>query len=146
MRGENVTGTNGIVPAPNGAPGSTKRKAPATKRAVNGPARRAAETLTEAPVLMEIAPVDAPMWPIHAVGWLQPDIGPSAPAWSGLVNARHHGIPAPGFLSPGIEPLNRPAERNADCPVPARTGRPKMPQSDLAPLGWDPRAVAKGGR
>lgn len=145
MRGENVGGSTGIVPAPNGAPRPAKRKGSAGKKQTDASPANNAEPFVEAPAATEIAPVDAPMWPLHSVVWLQTDLGPSAPAWSGLVIAHHNRIPAPDFVSPGVDPLNRQEARAAECHALLRVPTPKVPQSDLAPLGWDPRTVGRKG-
>jgi len=94
------------------------------------------------PIISEQAvAVDAPMWPVQVVGWLQPEVAPSLPVWNGLSIERHNRIPIHDFLSSGNAPLDRP-----DVPDNAREMRtpaaePSVPQSGLALLGWDPRAV-----
>ncbi|MGD1070510.1 MAG: hypothetical protein ABSB15_10255 [Bryobacteraceae bacterium] len=88
-------------------------------------------------------PIDAPMWPLHAALWLQPEPAPSIPAWTGIAIERHHRIPAPDFLQFDTAPANRPgALDDSRDAIEPRTG-PQLPPSGLAPLGWDPRAVGR---
>jgi hypothetical protein len=91
------------------------------------------------------APIDAPMWPLHAALWLQSEQAPSIPDWTGLAIERHNRIPAPDFQFRDIASPDRPGaldnSRNALSPGPGR--RPAIPRSDLTPLGWDPRAVCR---
>jgi hypothetical protein len=88
-------------------------------------------------------PEDAPMWPLSAALWLQPEMGPSIPAWSGLAIERHFGIPSPDFLHPECAPFDR-SEARSFCDILRRAATVKIPESDLTPLGWDPRSVRKG--
>jgi len=87
-------------------------------------------------------PIDAPMWPRSAALWLQPEISPSIPVWTGLAIERHFGIPSPGFLCFETALSNRPAtiSLHDELRPPARMD---VPQSGLATLGWDPRAVCR---
>ncbi len=94
---------------------------------------------------VEAAPADPEMWPAHPAGWLEPDLAPVVPASSGLRVERRYAVPAPDLLR--LEPL-------AAIPPPARAAVPEMrppacrtrlPESGLAPLGWDPRAVCRKG-
>jgi hypothetical protein len=93
--------------------------------------------------VIEATPIDCPKWPLQAAVWLQPDGGPSAPVWSDLAVERQNRIPMPDFQSSGTVPFDHPAARyNSDDAL--RTAiRPTIPQSDLAPLGWDPRASCR---
>ena len=90
----------------------------------------------------EAGPIDAPMWPLCAPSWLQPEIPPAIPAWTGLAIERHFGIPAPEFLDFENAALNRPATLilSDEIHPPAL---PRIPESGLAPLGRDPRAVCR---
>ena len=111
-------------------------------------------------------PVDAPMWPIHQGGWLQPE---SPPVLDEAVEAaRTHRFPAGGFVETGVlQPLDFPARAEAaseaegrpdkgslvtpcdraanvlkEVAAPEAQCRPaKGPASDLSPLGWDPRTL-----
>jgi hypothetical protein len=97
--------------------------------------------------------IDAPMWPLHAAHWFQPELAPSVPVWSGLAIIRHNRIPGPGFLHPDIAPSNIAATPGSN-PSRDRTGAlagegalcgrvPQLPDSGLAPLGWDARAMRR---
>jgi hypothetical protein len=65
------------------------------------------------------------------------------PVWTGLAIERHNRIPTPDFLRPANAPPDRPGipdtSRGALTPEPRR----ELPRSDLAPLGWDARAVCR---
>ena len=90
----------------------------------------------------ELAAQDAPMWPIHPAMWLQPELRLAVPAESGMRIERRHTVPAPDAISISMNFVNHPA-------LPDKTARPalprlerRLPSSDLAPLGWDPRVAA----
>jgi hypothetical protein len=89
----------------------------------------------------ESQPQDAPMWPIHPVLWLQPQLQLGVPA-TGLHIERKHTVPIPDALRLSVTPVNRPAllEKNFS-PVPPHIDR-RLPASGLGPLGWDPRVVS----
>jgi hypothetical protein len=86
---------------------------------------------------------DIQMWPAHAVVWLQLELKPRLPGSSGLRIERRCKVPVPDFLYFDVPPVLRPQalERVSD-PLPPGVQR-QLPQSDLVPLGWDPR-VASG--
>jgi hypothetical protein len=91
--------------------------------------------------------VNAPMWPVHAVVWLQPDLTAAAPHSSGLRIERRHRVPVPDFVHPVVTPAagQRLLAQEGD-PLPPNLPQ-AMPQCDLSPLGWDPRtACAVVGR
>jgi hypothetical protein len=90
---------------------------------------------------IEAEPLDAPMWPIHPAVWFQPEVPPMAPAWSSLTIERHNRIPAPGLVQFDIAPLDRADEAADESDALAPAARPGLSESDLEPLGWDPRAV-----
>ena len=100
--------------------------------------------------------IDAPMWPLHSAHWFQPELAPSIPVWTGLAIARHHRIPAPGFLPSDITSPNRPVALDSTFASTldgsrdalSSGARRELPQSGLAPLGWDARAVCRkqGGK
>ena len=98
--------------------------------------------VTEAAFIVPAAePIDACMWPLQPALWFQPERPPIAPAWSGLGIERQNRIPAPGFPRVEVAALNRPAAQLLTS-EPAPVGsRPGIPESDLAPFGWDPRTV-----
>ena len=101
------------------------------------------------PKLAHFAPVaaqpkDAPMWPVHSMIWWQPGMKPELPNSSGLRIERRHQVPIPDFLYLEMKPAARPRpslESPCDPLFPRR--EPSLPQADLAPLGWDPRAAVK---
>jgi len=124
-----------VPPAPeNGAHRAAKKNGAMPKRPV-------AEPLPAPFAAIETAPVDAQAWPLHSAGWLQQDMAPSAPAWTGLAVERHNSIPAHDFIHFDIAPLNRPDKLDEPGDPCTQVLNPRMPQSDLDPLGWDPRAV-----
>jgi hypothetical protein len=128
-------------PATNGTPRATRRNSP--KRSAGGeePTEARAPAPLAGPVAgVEAAGIDAPMWPLQSAAWFQPDVPPSPPAWSGLAIERHNRIPVPDFLPSDTAPLNRADAPDSSRPTLAAAG-PTVPQSDLVPLGWDPRAV-----
>lgn len=85
--------------------------------------------------------MDAQMWPVHAVVWLRPDLTAAAPHSSGLRIERRHRVPVPDFLQPVVTPAAGPRLLARECdPLPPNLP-PGMPQCDLSPLGWDPRAA-----
>ena len=94
----------------------------------------------------ESAPEDAPMWPVHPVMWLQPELRLAVPAATGLVIERKHTIPVSGFLENSMTPANhaRALDRTAQPVLPSI--RTRLPASDLTPLGWDPRVSAHATR
>jgi hypothetical protein len=87
-------------------------------------------------------PVDAPMWPIHPVVWFQPELTPGIPRCSGLSIERQYKVPMPDFLHPDVAPACHPdTPDDTRDPLPPNL-RQELPHGDLAPLGWDPRAVS----
>jgi hypothetical protein len=85
--------------------------------------------------------IDAPMWPIHPPGWFQPDAPAAAPSWSGLTIERHNRIPAPDFVRSPLEPFDHTAVADGRREACRSSPKPGISGSDLAPLGWDPRAI-----
>lgn len=133
-------------PAGNGIHKPTRKNGAASKppgAGARADAATAPQPLDAAFVTIEAEPVDAPMWPLHPVAWLQPEPVPSVPLWTGLAIERHNRIPAPGFLLLDIAP--------PDCPSTLDSARDplrpdihrELPQSCLTPLGWDVRAVCR---
>jgi hypothetical protein len=90
----------------------------------------------------EPMPIDAPMWPLHAALWFQPELAPTAPVWSDLAIERRHRAPAADFLSSGTAPLNRRDVVETSREARLSEARPQIPESTLAPFGWDPRVLA----
>ena len=88
-------------------------------------------------------PIDAPMWPLHEALWLQSEPAPSIPVWTGISIERHNRIPAPDFLHLDTAPADRPGALGDSREAMRPRARPELPQSGLAPLGWDPRAVGR---
>ena len=96
---------------------------------------------------VEVMAIDAEMWPVHAVMWLEPLLTVVAPVSSGLGMKRRHRVPAPDFLYFGMAAAGcaHSTERGY-APLAPNLGH-SIPASDLAPLGWEPRAVcAPGGK
>jgi len=94
----------------------------------------------------EARPIDAQMWPVHPVVWLQPELRPGLPGSSGLTIERHYQIPAPDFLRLHITPNGHARALDEVCdPRPPDLPR-QLPRSDLAPLGWDPRTLGLSER
>ena len=93
-------------------------------------------------VAIAVEPVDAPMWQITPAGWLQPETPAAAPSWTGLNIERRHRIPAPDFLHFALAPFPLPGAIDASREAVFPAARPTVPQTDLAPLGWDPRAAS----
>jgi hypothetical protein len=93
----------------------------------------------------EIQAIDTQMWPVHSVVWLQPEFRPELPRSSSLRIERHYKVPASDFLYCDV-----PATSHADALEPVRDPlppgvQPRAPQSDLVPLGWDPRSFSSSG-
>jgi hypothetical protein len=88
---------------------------------------------------VEAHAIDMQMWPAHPVVWLQVELRPGLPGSSSLRIERHCKVPAPDFLYFDVPPVLRPhaLERVSD-PLPPGVQQ-QLPQSDLVPLGWDPR-------
>ena len=139
-----------IIAVPEGPP---KMSIPALKRTarckVSVPVERAraARTMPQ-PIDATFAtadaePIDAPMWPLHEALWLQSEPAPSIPVWTGISIERHNRIPAPDFLHLDTAPADRPGALGDSREAMRPRARPELPQSGLAPLGWDPRAVGR---
>jgi hypothetical protein len=92
--------------------------------------------------VLEARAIDAQMWPVHSVVWLQPDLRPAPPASSRLRIERHYKIPAPDFLYFDV-PASVHAHTLERVSDPIRPSlRQQLPQSHLVLLGWDPRAAS----
>jgi len=90
---------------------------------------------------IEAQPEDAQMWPVHSGVWLQPELVPELPRTSSLRIERHYTVPAPGLLDFDVTQSFHPGIPDRVCdPLPPRA-EPGLPQSDLEPLGWDPRST-----
>lgn len=92
----------------------------------------------------ELQAQDSPMWPIHPVMWLQPELRLAVPVSSGLHIERKHTVPLPEFMRGAMMPVSHAPslEKNVHPALPEISRQ--FPQSGLAPLGWDPRVVAHG--
>ena len=90
---------------------------------------------------VETEPIDAPMWPIHPAGWLQPEAPAAAPSWSGLHIERRNRIPSADLRQFGLEPFDRSDGPDLRCEPLVAAARPAVPNTGLDPLGWDPRAL-----
>ena len=91
---------------------------------------------------IEIPAINAQMWPVHAMAWLQPELSAAALPSSGLRPERRHRVPAPDFLPPvaGTAGSVPPVEHRCEAMAPAIPGG--IPACGLSPLGWEPRAEA----
>jgi hypothetical protein len=153
--------TNLRPPRPNGsaqvdARGAARKRSTTKPKTVDSPTVAATAGPQDlagfAPA--NVHPVDAEMWPVQPVIWLQPEWKPGLPASSGLSIERHHKIPVPGFLN--VAP-------GRGYPLICSTGGlaaglssapsallPKVrltcPESGLTLLGWDPRTVVPPGQ
>ncbi|HUI82103.1 MAG TPA: hypothetical protein VLY24_29480 [Bryobacteraceae bacterium] len=119
---------------------SPRVRRPATAKRIEPPAKPLPEL---APFIKtEAQAQNAPMWPVHPVMWLQPQLRPAVPAESGLSVERKHTVPAPDALRFELTPVNHPASPEMVVrPVPPQIQR-QLPASGLAPLGWDPRVAS----
>ena len=79
------------------------------------PKRPVAEPLPAPFAAVEAGPIDAPVWPLHSAAWFQPDLRPSAPAWTGLAVERHNSNPPPDLVRCDIAPLRCPARIDEPC-------------------------------
>jgi hypothetical protein len=160
--------TNRRPPRPNGSARAHAGGKAATP--ANGAARKRVSTkpkTTDSPTVEAIAgtqelagfapskihAVDAEMWPVQPVIWLQPEWKPGLPASSGLSIERRHKIPVPGFLNVAAGrgyPLICSAGGLAAGQPSALSAQPKVrltpPESGLTLLGWDPRTVVPVGQ
>lgn len=148
MKGQNFPDPAARLPTvvANGAHPAT-RKSRAAKRPTGsgGPAGRDS---APHPVEADFAviagePIDTPMWPRHAASWLQVERTPATGLWTGLTIERRNRIPAPGFLESEIAPMDRPGAIDSSRDPLHTPLRLAFPLSDLAPLGWDPRAACR---
>ena len=142
--------------APNGIHQGPSKKAAAPRRSarsgasatVTKAARKSARPEAQPPLdaafaEIETRPSDASMWPLHSVLWFHPERVALIPAWTGLGVERHNRIPRPDLLEVASPPPDHP-----DIPDKSSGGivphpRCRFPQSELAPLGWDPRTVCR---
>jgi hypothetical protein len=74
--------------------------------------------------------------------WLQPELAPAAAVSSGLRIERQNRIPMPGFAGLEIPAASLPDPHESHRKPLLPSLRLHFPQSDLQPLGWDPRTVA----
>ncbi len=89
---------------------------------------------------IEATAVDAQMWPQHPVAWLQPTLDPAIPASSGLRAERRNKVPAPDFAYVQIRPVCDLAGLQGVARPLAPQIQSELPDTDLVPLGWDPRS------
>lgn len=145
MNGADFSGSAGTVPAAaNNTHQVTKKNGTAPKRAAGtgspGDAP-AVGPLAGPAVAVEGMAIDAPMWPLQAAAWLQPNVAPSPPVWSGLSIEHHNRIPMLEFVASANGAVDRPEVPEKSAREVGSVAEPAIPQSDLSPLGWDPRAV-----
>ena len=148
MKGADFPGLTATVPpARNGTHRTTKKNGAAPKRSLGSGARAdarpAPQPIAATFAAIEAEPIDAPMWPLHSALWFQPELAPSVPVWTGLAIERHNRIPSPDFLHSNTAPPNRPDTLDSSRDALTPDARRELPQSGLAPLGWDPRAVCR---
>jgi hypothetical protein len=131
--------------APNGTHRAAKKSAPESKRSAGShtPHSAPAEPLAAPFAASDPTPIDAEMWPLHTAMWFQPERAPSVSQWSGLAVERRNRLPAPAFAHPAAAQLDRPGAPELARDARTPDARPAIPRSDLAPLGWDPRAVCR---
>jgi hypothetical protein len=136
---------NGARPRPNDTASTT---GVVRKRSTTRPGAR--RTLDPGPALpaqklapfiaAEIQAIDTQMWPVHTVVWLEPELKPELPRSSTLRIERHYKVPSPDFRYFDVSPTSHPVTPEAvRDPLPPGM-QPRLPQSDLVPLGWDPRS------
>ena len=136
--------TSAVSPAAgNGTHGANRKNKPKPGRSVDSGVQTAPQPMEASFITGGIEPIDAPMWLIHAALWLQSEQAPSIPAWTGLAIERHNRIPAPDFLRADNAPPNRHAALDGMSDVLRPAGHGAFPQSDLTPLGWDPRTICR---
>jgi hypothetical protein len=143
---------NGTPARPNGPASTSSAAGVARKRSTTR--RKSRGSLNPEPALpaqklapftaTEIQAIDTQMWPVHSVVWLQPELRPELPGSSSLRIERHYKVPAPDFLYFDIPPTSHPDILEPPAPLPPGS-QPQLPQSDLAPLGWDPRSASASG-
>ncbi|HTP30910.1 MAG TPA: hypothetical protein VMJ75_01980 [Candidatus Acidoferrales bacterium] len=143
MKSADLQGLAAVPPAAaNGSHRPGKKNGSGSKRG-NGSAH-AAEHTPDAPFLRtEAAPVDAGMWPLHLAMWFQPEPAPAAPEWSGLGIERRQRVPSSDFRRCDAAWVDCPAGPVQLQEVLAPAPDAAIPAGDLAPLGWDPRAVCR---
>ncbi|HTS66320.1 MAG TPA: hypothetical protein VMH28_30060 [Candidatus Acidoferrales bacterium] len=149
MKSANLTSALAAAPpAPaNGRPRAAGKNG-AGKRA-NGSrqdARPPAGPLCGRFAALDLAPVDAPMWPLYPAMWFQPELPPSSPQSSGLAIERRHPVPTPDFERCDAASIDLPAAPGRLGQVLVPRADAAVPASDLAPLGWDPRTVGRKER
>jgi hypothetical protein len=154
--GKAATPANGAAGAPqaNAEPaprvnGTARKRSPTKPKTANHPTVEvtANQELAGFPPA-RIQPVDAEMWPVQPVIWLQPEWKPG-PTSSDLSIERHHRIPVPGFLNVatgrGYSLICNPGGLAAGLSSAPPASLPKVsltsPESGLTLLGWDPRSV-----
>ena len=136
------------LPAAGKAQASKKKGAAKRSRSSSGPNVSADADSAPQPIVAEFAemetePVDSSTWLLHAALWFQPERGPSLPGWTGLAIERHHRIPSPDFSETETMAVDRPGMMDCACDVIKPDRRQSFPQSDLAPMGWDARSIAR---
>ena len=91
----------------------------------------------------EATAIHGEIWPLHAGMWLQPELRPALPASSDLRIERRHKVPLPGFVKLDICPAPHLNALESFDFIRTRV-EPRVPNSDLAPLGWNPRIACAG--
>jgi hypothetical protein len=103
------------------------------------------QRLKQAPfAAVEVEAAGAQMWPVHSVAWFHPELKPRLPDSAGLTIERYRKLPAPDFLRLEVTPADQSHSSDEVCnPLPPDL-KPRLPESGLAPSGWDPRAAVAG--
>ena len=92
---------------------------------------------------LETRPANAQTWHHHQVLWFQPERAPAKPAWTELSTERRNRIPRPDFSPLETVAPDRPHRLQNLREALQPGSHPRFPDSDLEPLGWDPRALCR---
>ncbi len=93
-------------------------------------------------VAPEIQGSGAPVWPIHPGAWFHPELKARLPESSGLTIEKYRQLPAPDLLPLEVTPAAQSHLPDEVCDPLLPQLAPRVPPSDLAPSGWDPRVVS----
>ena len=130
------------TPGPSRKKGAAKRLRSSRKPGVPEHGDSAPEGVVAQFAEIPAEPVDSPTWLLHAALWFQPDRGPALPAWTDLAIERHNRIPLPDFLDLELVAADRRGLVDGECEVLHPERQRQLPESDLAPTGWDARSIA----
>jgi hypothetical protein len=119
---------------------ATKRQPAAGRKPVEGAPQRPLAGFSA----MEARAVDAESWPVHDAMWLAPQLRAAPPASTGLRVERHHRTAAPDFVRASVVPADG-ASLIVEPHAAAPQARRALPESGLAPMGWDSRVEGRTG-